>query len=109
MSKSVLFIYASAKPISALAMGDKSERRRQREAAIREFNAVAEAVGLEAINVRAGFEDIDDLYRRLCALDISGHLDEVRNARLKFVENGGGDLPEALLDESSGNLAETRA
>ena len=101
-------------PISATPspgdMVDKLERRRQRETSLRALNSVAEVVGLEAINLRASNEEVLALYKGLCARDISEHLDAVRSARLKFLENGGGvDLPEALLDARSSDSVERRA
>ena len=57
-----MFDFFMSAAIWAEDMGDKAERRRKREASVRALNGVAEAVGLEAINVRANNEESQPVF-----------------------------------------------
>ena len=84
-----------AAPLS-IAMADKSERRRKREDAIRKFNVLAQRAELSVIPVRASAEQVVELYSTLC-----GELDdytELAAAREMWINNGGEDLDESLMD-----------
>ena len=56
------FDFLVSAAIWAEDMGDKAERRRKREASVRALNGVAEAVGLEAINIRANNEESQPVF-----------------------------------------------
>lgn len=79
-------------------MDPKTERRTAREAAIRELNSVAESVAAEQLPLRATNDDIEKFFRELCKKISSDELQQVSDARKKYLDNGGtGSMPADLL------------
>ena len=79
-------------------MGDKGERRKNREDALRKFNMLADRAGLTKIALRAPSEEVVELYSSLCA-ELRDYT-ELAAAREKYVSNGGVELEEALMNET---------
>jgi len=77
----------------------KNERRKNREAAVRELNELAAANGLEdsQIATRAGEQTASALYKLLTKKLPGEKLVELRAVRQKWVDNGGGSMPEEWL------------
>ena len=76
---------------------DKTDRRGLREGAVRSFNDLAVAVGLEAILVRAGPPVVQKLYKDLCQKVDAEQLLVLRASGKAWVENGGAELCESAL------------
>ena len=80
----------------------KADRRKARDAAVLEFNGLAEEVGLEKAEYRPAPEAVADLYGRLRAAGLPPQsLERLRSARARWCANGGGgELDEALLQQA---------
>ena len=91
----------------------KYARRKERDAAVLELNALAEEAGVDKIEYRAGSEAVADLYVRLCSASLPPPcIERLRSARARWTDNGGtGELDEGLLlqagpdEESDGEEA----
>ena len=77
----------------------KYARRKERDAAVLELNALAEEAGVDKIEYRAGSEAVADLYVRLCSASLPPPcIERLRSARARWTDNGGtGELDEGLL------------
>ena len=76
---------------------EKSKRRHSREQAVKLLNALAVALGVDAIPLRSPAEDVAEHYENLCEHGTAEHVEKIAEARTLWVSNGGGELNEDSL------------
>ena len=76
---------------------NKTGRRALRETSLRSLNELAEKLELTTVPVRASPPLIQNLFKQVCAKVGPEDLQRLREFRDVWLENGGADLPEALL------------
>ena len=76
---------------------EKTKRRNSREQAVKLLNALAVALGVDAIPLRSPAEDVAEHYENLCEHGTAEHVEKIAEARTLWVSNGGGELNEDSL------------
>ena len=76
------------------AMADKTDRRSRREEAVSTINGLAARAGLDTVPTRPQVQALKDLLAELADTLSEDALAQLREARKKWMDNGGGHLPE---------------
>ena len=84
--------------MAAPAVPTKTERRSQRQRAVKMFNVLAGEIDADPLNARPSGADVDELFKHLCTMLPAHSHENLKDARNIWVDNGGeGELCEDLL------------